>query len=221
MLQTGTLLAGVRVRELVAMAAALYPGALGVDETLALCELEEIADRRTNKLSGGQAQRVRFAVALVGNPDLLVLDEPTAAMDVESRRLFWQSMRRFTERGTTVLFATHYLEEADEFADRVVLMARGRIVADGTPAQIKARVAQRSIRAAVPGAGEEQLRELTGVSGVERTGDAWTLRCTDSDAAVRALLDRFPEAHDIEIRGAALDDAFVQLTADAAADEED
>jgi ABC-2 type transport system ATP-binding protein len=212
MLQTGNLLAGVRVRELIAMVASLYPEPLGVAETLELCELSDIAERRTNKLSGGQSQRVRFAVALVGNPDLLVLDEPTAAMDVESRRLFWKSMRRFTERGTTVLFATHYLEEADEFADRIVLIARGKVVADGSPAQIKAQVAQRSIRATLPDADLAELRALEGVADASAAGDVVTLRCSDSDAAIRALLAAHPAAADIEIRGAALDDAFVQLT---------
>ncbi len=212
MLQVGQLIDGARVRELVAMVASLYPSPLGVDETLALCELEDIADRRIDRLSGGQAQRVRFAVALVGCPELLVLDEPTAAMDVESRRVFWRSMQRFTERGTTVLFATHYLEEADEFADRVVLVAHGRIVADGTPAQIKAQVAQRTLRATVPDADESKLRALSGVTEVQMVGDVATMRCSDSDAAIRALLAAHPGARDIEIHAAALDDAFVQLT---------
>jgi ABC-2 type transport system ATP-binding protein len=220
MLQVGQLIDGAQVRELVAMAASLYPDPLDVDATLELCELTEIAERRTDRLSGGQAQRVRFAVALVGNPELLVLDEPTAAMDVESRRVFWRSMQRFTERGTTVLFATHYLEEADEFADRVVLMARGRVVADGSPAQIKAQVAQRTLRATVPGATDAALGRLDGVTDVQLVGDVATLRCSDSDAAIRALLAAHPAARDIEIHAAALDDAFVQLTADTDRDDE-
>jgi ABC-2 type transport system permease protein len=116
----------------------LYPHPLPVDEVLDLTGMTPLARRRTQKLSGGETQRLRFALALVANPDLLVLDEPTVAMDVEARRSFWATMRRFTARGTTVVFATHYLEEADEFADRVVLMAHGRIVADGPSTEIKA-----------------------------------------------------------------------------------
>jgi ABC-2 type transport system ATP-binding protein len=218
MLQTGTLLAGVRVRELVEMVASLYPRTLGVDETLDLCELADIADRRTNKLSGGQSQRVRCAIALVGDPDMLVLDEPTSAMDVESRHIFWRSMRRFTERGTTVLFATHYLEEADEFAERVVLIAKGTVVADGSPASIKARVDQRTIRATLPDVDESALLAIDGVANVRRTGGLVEIRCTDSDAALRTLLARFPQARHIEVRSAGLDEAFLLLTSDATAE---
>ncbi|MGB8878494.1 MAG: ABC transporter ATP-binding protein, partial [Solirubrobacteraceae bacterium] len=131
MLQTGALIRDVTPRELLTMMAALHPNSLGVQETLALTDLTEIADRRTHKLSGGQSQRVRFALALVSDPAVLVLDEPTVGMDVEARRGFWVSVREFAGRGKTVVFATHYLEEADAYADRVVLMAHGRVVADG------------------------------------------------------------------------------------------
>ena len=132
------------------MMASLYPAPFAVDEVLELTGIGEIADRRTQKLSGGQTQRVRFAVALVSNPDLLVLDEPTVAMDVEGRHAFWTTMREFAAGGKTVLFATHYLEEADAYADRVVLMAHGTIVADGPPNEIKAMVGTRTIRATLP-----------------------------------------------------------------------
>ena len=131
MLQTGSLIEYLSVRELLTMVASLYPRPLEVDQVLRLTGAAEFADRRTNKLSGGQTQRVRFAVALVANPDLLVLDEPTAAIDVEGRRAFWAAMREVAAEGKTVIFATHYLEEADAYADRIVLLARGRIVADG------------------------------------------------------------------------------------------
>ncbi|HUC12876.1 MAG TPA: ABC transporter ATP-binding protein, partial [Acidimicrobiales bacterium] len=130
MLQVGSLVKDLTIRELVKLVAGLYPKSLDVEEALQIAGIADIADRRTNKLSGGQAQRVRFAIALVADPELLVLDEPTAALDVEGRRDFWASMRGVAARGKTVLFATHYLEEADAYADRVVLMARGRVVAD-------------------------------------------------------------------------------------------
>jgi ABC-2 type transport system ATP-binding protein len=212
MLQTGALLRDLTVRELVGMMASLYPRALGIDEVLDLCGLQAASEQRTEKLSGGQAQRVRFACALVSNPDLLVLDEPTVAMDVEGRHAFWATMRSFAARGTTIVFATHYLEEADAFADRAVLMAHGRVVADGPTTEIKARVGSRTIRATLPGADEDALRALPGVAVVERRGVAVTLRCMDSDRAIRALLAAFPAASDLEISGAGLEEAFLELT---------
>jgi ABC-2 type transport system ATP-binding protein len=134
------------------------------------------------------------------------------AMDVESRRGFWTAMRTFAAGGKTVLFATHYLEEADAYADRVVLMAHGSIVADGPPTEIKAMVGTRTIRATLPDANLEQLERLSGVTHAERHGEAVVLGCSDSDAAIRALLDAFPDARDIEISGAGLEQAFLTLT---------
>jgi ABC-2 type transport system ATP-binding protein len=212
MLQTGGLLRDLSVRELVGMMASLYPRPMGVDEVLSLAGLRAVADQRTQKLSGGQTQRVRFAMALVGDPSLLVLDEPTAALDVEARRSFWTTMKGFTARGKTVLFATHYLDEADAYADRVILLARGKVVADGPPTEIKARVGSRTIRTTLPDVSPAALGALPGVTGVRRNGEAVTLVCADSDAAIRELLRRYPAARDIEIVGAGLEEAFVRLT---------
>ena len=212
MLQTGQLIRDLSVRELVTMFAALYPAPLAVGEVLDLVGIGDIADRRTQKLSGGQTQRVRFALALVSDPQLLVLDEPTVAMDVEGRHGFWGAMRTFAARGRTVIFATHYLEEADEFADRAVLMAHGQIVADGPTTEIKARVGGRSIRATLAHADLDDLGALPGVASVERRGEAVVLRCSDSDQAIRALLTRYPAARDIEVAGAGLEEAFLELT---------
>jgi ABC-2 type transport system ATP-binding protein len=214
MLQSGAVLRDLSVRELIDMMASLYPAPLSVEETLALANITDIADRKTHKLSGGQTQRVRFAVALVSNPDLLVLDEPTVAMDVEARRDFWATMRGFTARGKTVVFATHYLEEADAYADRIVLMARGRIVADGPATEIKATVGSRVIRATLPQADLPALLALPGVTSAEQHGEAVLLTCGDSDAALRALLPAFPAARDLEVTGAGLEQAFLQLTGD-------
>jgi ABC-2 type transport system ATP-binding protein len=216
MLQTGGLIAYLSVRELVTMIAPLYPKALDVDEALALTGTAAIADQRTNKLSGGQTQRVRAALALVTNPDLLVLDEPTVALDVEGRHQFWDFMRRIAATGKTVVFATHYLEEADAYADRIVLMARGRIVADGPTSEIKATVGQRRIRATLPDADPVLLRRLPGVTAADVRGAGIALSCSDSDAAIRALLASRPEVRDIEITGAGLEEAFLALTADDA-----
>jgi ABC-2 type transport system ATP-binding protein len=218
MLQTGSLIRDLSVRELVTMMAALYPNPLPVGEVLDLTGTAPFAKQRTQKLSGGQAQRVRFAVALVSNPDLLVLDEPTVALDVEGRQAFWTTMRTFAARGKTVLFATHYLEEADAYADRIILMARGRVVADGSATEIKASVGTRTIRASLPAADLAVLSGLPGVAGADRHGDMVVLHCADSDAAIRALLDRFPQARDIEIAGAALEQAFLHLTGDDVAE---
>jgi ABC-2 type transport system ATP-binding protein len=212
MLQTGALIRDLAVREIVAMMASLYPNPMGVDEVLELTGLKSIARQRTQKLSGGQTQRVRFAVALVSNPDLLVLDEPTVALDVEGRREFWAIMRDFAARGRTVLFATHYLEEADANADRAILMAHGRVVADGPTTEIKARVGRRMIRATLPGVDPARLAALPGVASAERHGDSVMLSCTDSDQAIRALLAQHPQARDIEITGGSLEEAFLELT---------
>jgi len=219
MLQTGSLIRDLTVRELISMMAALYPDPLGIDEVLELTGTGEFASQRTQKLSGGQTQRVRAAVALVSNPELLVLDEPTVAMDVEGRHGFWTAMRAFAARGKTVLFATHYLEEADAYADRAVLMAHGRLVADGPTNEIKAMVGTRTIRATLPGAELADLTALaalSGVSGVDRRGEAVMLTCADSDQAIRALLAAYPHARDIEIIAAGLEEAFLTLTGDAA-----
>jgi ABC-2 type transport system ATP-binding protein len=215
MLQTGGLIRDLRVRELVAMMAALYPDPLDVDEVLHLTGTESLADKLTQRLSGGETQRVRFALALVANPELLVLDEPTVALDVEGRREFWTTMREFASRGKTIVFATHYLEEADAYADRAVLIARGRVVADGPTTEIKALVGTRRIHATLPDVPLERLEHLPGVSHAERRGDAVVLACSDSDAAIRALLAAHPETRDIEIRGAGLEEAFLRLTEDA------
>jgi ABC-2 type transport system ATP-binding protein len=213
MLQTGSLIPHLTVRELVTMVASLYPHPMAVEETLRMTSTAAFAGRRTTKLSGGQAQRVRFALALVADPDLLVLDEPTAALDVESRREFWTIMRGVAESGKTVLFATHYLDEADAYADRIILMASGRVVADGSSTEIKAAAGGRTIRATLRGADRKALSLLPGVQAVDIHGDTAVLACHRPDQALRAFLDEYPQAHDIEVRGAALEDAFVELTA--------
>ena len=212
MLQTGSLIRDLNVRELLTMMAALYPNPLGVDEVLQLTGIEDIAGRYAHKLSGGQTQRVRFAIALVSDPDLLVLDEPTVAMDVEGRHAFWATMRRFATAGKTVVFATHYLEEADAYADRIILMARGEIVADGPATEIKATVGTRTIRATLPGVDLAALERLPGVTHAEHRGEAVIMNCSNSDDAIRALLPAYPDARDIEISGAGLEQAFLQLT---------
>ena len=150
MLQGGGLPVGPRVGELVDLARALSPHPSGRDAVLERAGLTSLAGRRADTLSGGETQRVRFAMAIAGDPDLLFLDEPTVAMDVESRRAFWDDMRRSAADGRTVLFATHYLDEADQVADRIIVLDHGRVVADGSPAALRASVAERTVRFALP-----------------------------------------------------------------------
>ncbi|WP_051116257.1 ABC transporter ATP-binding protein [Amycolatopsis nigrescens] len=213
MLQGGALVDDLTVREMVAMVASLHRAPLPVSEALRGAGVAELANRRANKLSGGQKQRVRFAVALVSDPDLLVLDEPTAAMDVGTRHEFWKSMYTYTESGRTVLFATHYLEEAEEFADRVVLMRAGRIVADGSVAEVRALSGGRTVRAVVPGADRATIAGLPAVREFDLRGDRVALSSADSDVTLRALLARFDNAYDIEISAIGLEGAFLSLTA--------
>jgi ABC-2 type transport system ATP-binding protein len=215
MLQVGGVISELSVREMLQMVASLYPHPMDADEVVQLARIQDLVGRRTTKLSGGQTQRLRFAIALIANPELLVLDEPTVALDVEARRAFWATIREFAARGKTVLFATHYLEEADAYADRIILMSRGRIVADGPSTEIKARVGLRTIRATLPGADLTALGALPGVTHVETRGEAVIINCSDSDTALRALLAGFPQARDIEVTGAGLEEAFLQLTTDS------
>jgi ABC-2 type transport system ATP-binding protein len=214
MTQSSQLIEYLNVRELITMMASIYPAPLDVEEALRISGAQAFAERPTRKLSGGETQRVRFAIALVADAELLVLDEPTAALDVEGRRDFWSAMCAVAARGKTVIFATHYLEEADAYADRIVLMSHGRIVADGAPTEIKATVGGRLIRATLPEVDLSSLLAMRGVTSADRKGDAITLNCWDSDATLRDLFGAFPQIRDIEVRGAGLEEAFLELTVD-------
>jgi ABC-2 type transport system ATP-binding protein len=212
MMQTGGLVGDITVREAVHLIASMYAEPLPVDRALELAGIVDLARRQIKTLSGGQRQRVLFALAVVPDPDLIVLDEPTVAMDVESRRAFWAAMRVLAAEGRSVLFATHYLEEADANADRIVLMARGTVVADGPATQIKATVDVRRIRFTLADADPERLAALPGVRTVDVHGGSVLLSCSDADTALRALLAAEPAARDLEVTGAGLEDAFLALT---------
>jgi ABC-2 type transport system ATP-binding protein len=211
-LQDGRPIKRVTVRELVAFVASTFPRPLPVAEALALAGLTELANRRVDKLSGGQIQRVRFAVALAGGPELIVLDEPTAALDVEARRAFWASMRAYADRGNTVLFSTHYLEEADSFADRIVVIDHGRIVADGTSEQIKGSVGGHLVSFDLRDRPERGLALLPGVVSVDVRGGRALLRTDDSDATVVALAG-IGAIQGLVVTPASLEEAFLSLTA--------
>lgn len=215
MLQDAGLPVNAKVGELVAMFAALYPSPIRPEEALGMAGASDLADRASDALSGGQAQRVRLALALVGDPTLLVLDEPTSAMDPEARRAFWQALRTQTAQGRGVLFATHHLDEAQAVADRVVVLAGGRVVASGTPAEVARLGGANIIRARVPSAVAAELVALPGVDdAVEEPDGRVALRCSDSDAALRALLSAHRDATRIEVRETALEDAFLALAED-------
>ncbi|MFD5521262.1 ATP-binding cassette domain-containing protein [Streptomyces sp. NPDC127066] len=211
MLQDARPVPRVTVQELVSFVAGRYPAPLPVAEALRLAGVTELAGRRVDRLSGGQAQRVRFAVALAGDPALIVLDEPTAALDVEARHAFWESMRAYARRGHTVLFSTHYLEEADAHADRIVVVDRGRIVANGTGEELRRSAGGNLVSLDLAGLGAEDLALLPGVVAVEVRGRRARLRTDDSDATVIALAER-GAIRGLEVVPASLDDAFLALT---------
>ncbi len=213
MLQDAGLPQGARVAELIGLVRSLYPDPLSVADALQLADLEQVARRRVERLSGGQRQRVRLALALAGSPELLVLDEPTAALDVDARRGFWDRVRGYVSAGRSVLFATHRLEEADAVADRVVVIAGGRLLADGTPDQVKAQATGRgTVSLATGDLPRGALERLPGVETVEQARGRLTLSTSDPDATIRALLQQAPQVRGLEVTRAGMEEAFLQLT---------
>ncbi|MGW7086157.1 ABC transporter ATP-binding protein [Streptomyces sp. NPDC054871] len=216
MLQSGGLMAEVTVRELVRLACDLHPRPYRADDVLAAAGLTQLADRKVDKLSGGQEQRVRFALATAGANDLIVLDEPTTGMDVTVRQAFWATMREQADQGRTVLFATHYLEEADAIADRVLVLHRGRLLADGTAAEIKAKAGARRVAFDLPeldAALAEKLRALPFLTAADVSGHTVRLQSTDADATVHALYGLGLYPRNLQVAGLGLEQAFVAITA--------
>jgi ABC-2 type transport system ATP-binding protein len=212
-MQTGGLLKDLTVGETVRYTASLFARSTDPAAALARAGISGIADRMVGKCSGGEQQRLRFAMALLSDPELLILDEPTTGMDVEGRRDFWAAIRQDARQGRTVLFATHYLEEADAYADRIILIRKGEIVADGTGAQVKSLASGRTVRATLAGASEEALRTVPGVDSLEIRGDTVLIHSGDADKVARYLLTE-TSAHDLEITAHGLEEAFLALTGD-------
>lgn len=215
-LQTGGLLSDLTVRETVSVVAGLHGASGRIDEVIERADLGAIARRRVGKCSGGEKQRVKFALALLPDPDVLVLDEPTAGMDVTARRRFWEAMRADADAGRTILFATHYLEEAEQFARRTVVMNHGRVVADGATARLRASLGGRTVSATMPPADIaaliDELRTDPAVGEVSADADRLTVRTSASDVLAGRLLSL--GATDLEIVAPTLESAFTSLTED-------
>jgi ABC-2 type transport system ATP-binding protein len=214
MLQSGGLMPEVTVRELVTLVSGFHPRPVPPETIMKRAGITEIAEQRVDRLSGGQTQRVRFALAIAGESELIVLDEPTTAMDVESRQLFWANMKAEAAEGRTVLFATHYLEEADHAADRILVINRGRLLADGTPDEIKQRAGARRLSFRLDRVDEPFLLGLPGLASLEVRGNQVYVQATDSDAALYAVLDAGYRPREIEVTSLGLEQAFLAITSE-------
>ncbi|HJX80080.1 ABC transporter ATP-binding protein [Glutamicibacter sp.] len=215
-LQTGGLLRDMTVKETVTVIASMHGKPDRINEVMERTGLTRIAKRRVGKCSGGEQQRIKFALALLPDPDVLILDEPTAGMDVMARREFWSTMRSEATQGRTVIFATHYLEEAQNFAERTILMSQGKIVADGATAELRQLISGRTLSASFPSEdqGEQAATFDQSVQITERNGSRFAFQCQNSDRFAAALLGEY-QAYDLEISSPSLEDAFIQLTKDA------
>jgi len=211
MLQVGRVPESLRVREHIDLFSSYYPQPLPMKQTLGIAGLDDLRDRKFGELSGGQKQRVLFALAICGNPDLLFLDEPTVGLDVEARHLLWDEIRQLLSLGKTVVLTTHYLEEADALADRVVVISKGSMIAEGTPQEIKARTAGKTIRC-VTRLGAAEVNALTGVVDVQDDRGTMVIHTSRPEDVLRELLNRDLNLSGIEVAGAGLEDAFLALT---------
>src|SRR5271166_2219154 len=211
MLQVARVPETLKVREHVDLFSSYYPNPLSIMETLHIAGLDEIKDRRFGELSGGQRQRVLFGISICGNPDLLFLDEPTVGLDVEARRLMWTQIRALVARGKTVLLTTHYLNEADALADRILVLQHGSIVAEGTPAEIKSRAIGKQVRFASR-LSLDEIRAIPGVLSVAADRQKFELQVQSAEPVVRELLERDSWLSDLEVTSAGLEEAFLALT---------
>ena len=211
MLQVGRVPETLRVREHIDLFSSYYQNPMALSAVLAAAGLEKLSDRRFGDLSGGQRQRVLFALAICGNPDLLFLDEPTVGLDVEARRMLWDEIRQLVRQGKTVLLTTHYLQEADALADRVAVINKGEIIAEGTPAEIKAQTAGKRIRC-ITNLSIDVLRRMPGVTEVREDREAVELHTPEAEPVVRELLAQDSRLSGLEVSAAGLEEAFLALT---------
>ena len=213
MLQVAKVPETLRVREHIDLFSSYYTNPMPVEQVLAAVGLEKLKDRKFGDLSGGQRQRVLFGLAICGDPDLLFLDEPTVGLDVEARRMLWDEIRRMVDRGKTVLLTTHYLQEADALADRVAVINQGAIIAEGTPAEIKAKTAGKRIRC-ITSLSVASLRQIAGVTEAKEDREAVEIHAAEAEPVVRELLARDAQLSGLEITSAGLEEAFLALTQD-------
>jgi ABC-2 type transport system ATP-binding protein len=211
MLQVARITETLRVREHLDLFRSYYPNPLPMAEILRIAQLQGVEDRLFGQLSGGQKQRVLFALAICGNPDLIFLDEPTVGLDIESRRALWQQVRSFSAQGKTVLLTTHYLEEADALAHRIIVINNGRLISEGTPVEIKRNSGGRTIRCHT-NLSREFLRALPGVTSVTFNEGAVAVTASDAETVLRAMLQRDETLSGLEVASPALEDAFLALT---------
>ena len=214
MLQVGRVPETLRVREHIDLFSSYYMKPMPVAEVLVAAGLEKIQDRKFGDLSGGQKQRVLFALAICGDPDLLFLDEPTVGLDVEARRMLWDEIRALVRRGKTVLLTTHYLQEADALADRIAVINKGEIVAEGTPATIKAQTAGKKIRC-ITSLSFSAVRQIRGVAEVKEDREAFEIHTSTAEPVVRELLARDAMLSGLEVTSGGLEEAFLALTQDS------
>lgn len=211
MLQLSGIPETLKVKEHIHLYSSYYPAPLPLQEVLELSGLTGLENRWYGNLSGGQKQRLHLALAMCGNPDLVFLDEPTTGLDVASRRALWEQVREFIGKGRTVVLTTHYLEEADALADRIVVVNKGELIAEGSPADIKARTAGRKIRL-VTRLNPIDIEKISGVNAVKREGAALEILATRAEPVVYDLLQADPDAAGLEVSSAGLEDAFLALT---------
>ncbi|MEA2544269.1 MAG: type transport system ATP-binding protein, partial [Acidobacteriaceae bacterium] len=211
MLQVGRMPETLRVREHLQLFRSYYPQPRPLDELLSVAGLEGLEQRQFGTLSGGQKQRTLFALALCGDPDLICLDEPTLGMDVEARRAMWEQVRRLAARGKTILLTTHYLEEADALASRIVVIQKGKVIAEGTPEELKSADGSRAIRCTTS-LTASFVSAIPGVTSVEHDGNSMLVRTPAPEAVLRTMLENDPTLSGLEVRATALEDAFLALT---------
>jgi ABC-2 type transport system ATP-binding protein len=214
MLQNAELPPTLRVGELLRLTASYYPAPRTVTEAAELAGVSDLLKRPYAKLSGGQQRRVQFALAVCGRPELLFLDEPTVGMDIEARQKLWAAIRQLLAEGCSVLLTTHYLEEAEALADRVCVMARGRMIHEGTVEELRARVALKRIRC-LSALSVDMLRGWPEISELRRENDRLHIAAADAETVVRRLLAADPELRELEVQRAGLAEAFTELTRDA------
>ena len=215
MLQTGGVPDTLAVGELLALFRSYYPRPLTIADSVAMAGVGELLQTRYGRLSGGQQRRVQFALAICGRPDILFLDEPTTGLDLEARETLWKTIRQLAAGGCAVVLTTHYLEEAEALADQVSVLARGRIIAAGSVAQIRARVSQRRVRC-VSSLSATAIADWPEVRSVARDGERIEIVTDAAEIVVRQLLFEDSGLSELEVRRAGLAEAFVEITREAA-----